>query len=654
MGMTDPAEQRRRSESPHALWLALLVFVGVGFAVLVMQVGFLGDDFQYLATIRNLDGVRDIMDYVVQPLGASFVWRPFVNLFWLIEYNLFGTHAILYHVLHLLLYVCITWLLYRVVKRIGGAKLAMVTAVIYFMTPYHYEGFVWLSSVTDLLALSGSLAAVYLFTQFRDTGKTRTLVWCVSAYALAILSKEFALMTPLVVLLVDLLFLGDRRGPGWKPIVSVYGSLLVATAAYLAARFAVLGNLSGSDPATAGHFVDSLRPEYLKMAVNSMTFRFNVAALARVSPSFADFWSQWHGYISVLTTAVLFSLGIPRFRDRQFWKLATFAIGLIVLFALPVLPLLGNINENLQHSRFLLASSAGVALLMAVLVTNEGNIARGMRLAKRGFLLCIIAVYAAALVINAGPWVRATRVVKSAVSDVGIRFPEITASTMPTLLYVHALPGSVDGAYAFHDLYSFSEAFFIRYQNQNVTVIPVGRYRSDEDVSFCSVSADRPTHLLWWKGDHFERSDETIAGWLSEPSGATFGFDSTESFVKNGWEAHDLMVRQTDDGLEFSDFGKNPRIELTLQQAVAASNLRRLTATFAGVGVADVALRWKTASRSEYTEFQSVPSLPARSFDVPLCAYTNWAIGGDITALELSFKRVRTRTVTLSRVTFGP
>lgn len=640
--------------SKRALWFVLLAFVVTGLSLFVTRVGFLGDDFQYLATIRNLDGVRDTANYVVQPLGASFVWRPFVNAFWLFEHTLFGTHAALYHLVHLFLYVGITWLLYRIVRRIGGAKLALVTVAIYFLTPYHYEGFVWLSSVTDLLALSGSLAAVFLFMQYRDSGKVRMLAWSAAAFALAILSKEFALMTPLVILLTDLLFFTEKRAHGWRPMVLVYGSLFVVTAAYLAGRIAVLGNLSGSDPDTAGHFIDSFKPTYLKMAVNSMTFRFNIAALSRVSPSFVEFWSQWHGYISVFTTAILFSLGMPRFRDRHFWKLATFAVGLIVLFALPVLPLLGNINENLQHARFLLAPSAGVALLMAVLVTDEGNIARGMRLAKRGFLLCIIVVYAVALVINAGPWLRATQIVGVAVNDVEERFPEISSAMKSTLLYVHALPGSVDGAYAFHDLSSFSEAFFMRYRNPSVTVVPVGRYESDQRNSLCKVSAERSVHLLWWKGDHFERADDVIAGWSSDPSGATLGFDSTETFVKSGWQAYDLMVKQTDYGLELSDFGDDPRIELVLQKVVPASDLRRFSATFSGNGAADVSLHWKTALKPEYTEFQSLPSIVANTFEVPLCAYTNWTIGGDITALELSFKRILSPTVTLSSVTFGP
>lgn len=623
-----------------------------GLAVFVSYIGFLGDDYQYLATIRNLDGIRDVVNYVVQPLGASFVWRPFVNAFWLFERTLFGTHAVPYHLVHLFLYAGISWLLYLIVKRIGGAKLATVTAAIYFLTPYHYEGFVWLSSVTDLLALGGSFGAVLLFVRYRDTGRLRFLAWSSTAYALAILSKEFALMTPFVILSIDLLFLGDRRGRGWRPFLSTYGTLIVVTALYLVGRVAVLGNLSGSDPNTARHFIDSLRPSYLKMAINSMTFRFNIAALSRVAPSFAEFWSRWHGYLSVFTTVILLSLGMTRFRDRQLWKLASFAAGLIVLFALPVLPLLGNINENLQHTRFLLAPSAGVALLMAVLVTDEGNIARGMRFAKRGFLLCIIVVYAFAMVINARPWLRATQVVDAAVNDVGARYPAIANAVLPTRLYVHALPGSVDGAYAFHDLYSFSEAFFMRYENPNVTVVPVGRYRSTERDSLCDTDQNGTSRLLRWKGDRFEPADDLIEGWKTRATGMTLGFDSTESFVRNGWQAHDLMVRQTDKGLELSDFGERPRLVLALQKPVAASDLRRFVATFAVDSAARMALRWKTVATNEYTEFQSIPSVATSSFEIPLCAYTNWAIGGEVTELALSFSKSNSPLV-VSKVEFG-
>ncbi|MFH0829250.1 MAG: glycosyltransferase family 39 protein [Candidatus Kerfeldbacteria bacterium] len=637
--------------SSRTLWLALLVCVGVGLFVLVTQVGFLGDDLRFLYDVEHAHGFREIVRYVMQPLGAAFVWRPFTNLFWFIERFVFGTNPVWYHLAHLLLYFCIVWLLYRIVKRIGGAKLAMVTTAIYFITPYHYEGFVWLSSVTDLLALSGSLAAIMLFIRYRDTGKLRMLMWACVAFFLATLSKEFALMTPFIILLIDLLFLRDGRGRGWKPFIVAYGSLFAITALYLVARIAVLGNLSGSNPNTVGSFIDSLKPSYLKMAVNSLTFRFNVAALARVNVPVADFWSRWHGYISVGTTAILFLLALPRFRDKNFWKLVVLAFGIIVLFALPVLPLLGNINENLQHTRFLLAPSAGVALLMAILVTNEGNIARGMRFAKRGFLFCIIAVYAVALLINAKPWIQASGVMSTAINDVAEGYPAIAHATGPILLYVHGLPGSVDGAYAFHDLYSFKEAFDIRFRNSNVTVVPVGRYRSPPEESLCETHDGTVVHLLGWRNDHLELSDETIAGWLLPPSSKmSFGFDSTESFISNHWEARDLMVRQVDNGVELSDFGSNPRIAFVLPEAIPVSDVRKLDVSFDGTAPEDFEFAWKTYDSPEYREFQSFPLTTIPTQSIQLCSYTNWMVGGYVTEIAIKFGNRAQEPVVIKKI----
>lgn len=651
-------ERNNPSSRRRTAGLVLLAAGAAALVAYVLRVGFLGDDLQFLFAAQHAHGFRGVWDYVVQPLGASFVWRPFVNLFWFAKWSLFHTAAWAYHAVSLALFFIATWFLYLIAKRFGGRTFALVAAAIFLVMPFHAEAIVWLSSVTDLLALLGSLVTLYLFIRYRDEGGTGTLTLCAIAFFLALCSKEFALMTPVIALWIDVLFQW-KKSHAWKPLARAYGTLAFVAVLYLILRVSVLGNLSGSNPGTTQSFIDSLQLAPLKMSVGSFLYLFNHAALSRISQPFADFWLRWRVYVTAVVVVLLFALNIARWKDARFWKLIGLSAGLIVLFSVPMLALLPHINENLQHSRFLYAPSVGVALLLATLVW-QGSEAKKEEMKGRkvsrytgyGLLALTIVVYAAGLAINLPPWVKATKVMTSAIDDIAANYAPIAHATTPTVLYIHAVPGAVDGAYAFHDLYSFRELFDLRFKNDNVTVVPVGRYQVEQRYSLCTTPATA-VHLLQWNGSGFDDKDAVLTSWII-PAGATpvLGFDSTETFVKNGWKADDLLVRQTGQGIELSDFGDTPTLTVSVTKTTLPSMNRSLEVALLGDQKVDLTIAWKSVGSTAYSAFQSVPFAVKGTSTLSLCVYPNWFVGSELAELQLRFPKNLSGAITIEHVLF--
>lgn len=629
----------------------LAALAAVILAGYVARDGFLGDDLQFVYAVQHAHGWHAIWNYIVQPLGASFVWRPMTNAFWFIEYTAFHTAAWAYHLTHITLFFCAAWLVYLIGRRVAGKAFGLVAALLFLVMPFHAEAIVWLSSVTDLLALLGSLLTIYLFIRYRDEGGTGTLSACCCAFFLAVCSKEFALMTPVVIALIDVLFVW-KRGTSWKSLLRPYSAIVVVAGLYLALRISVLGNLSGSNPGTTQSFIDSLKPASLKMSIGSFLFLFNHAALSRINQPFADFWLRWRVYVTAGVVALLFVLNYPRWKDQQFWRLVILSGGLIVLFSLPVLPLLPHINENLQHTRFLYAPSVGVAFLLTTLLWFGADGKKALRWVGMLLIGLTVAVYSFGLAINLPSWYRATTVMNEAMDDIQTHFATMTQATTPTTLYIHAVPGSVDGAYAFHDLYSFRELFTIRFSNQNVTVVPVGRYEAEHQYSLCTAPTSS-VHLLQWKGDHFDQEDSTLASWLTARTKTPdLGFTSSETFVQHGWKAQDMMVTQADNGIELSDFGDHPALVLPISITTLPSALHDLSLAFGSSERLSLSLAWKNSDSTDYSDFQSIDFAANGASTVSLCAYPNWFVGSELTELKVEFPKHHAGPITLTKLSF--
>lgn len=221
------------------LWLAgcfVLVFVIYGQTIFG---DFVFDDRNIVEHQAMLGDPNQIHKILSSPFWdqASGLYRPVTLLSYTINYIVFGPSPWGFHLVNLILYALLGWLIWLVSKRLFGSRLlAGLTAVLFLILPIHTEVVVNISGRSEILALGFSLLV------FRELLQERISWWRAGLWALlAMGSKETAIAAaPLAALVVYLKERNFSRELFLKYLYPVLG-MLGGAVLYFGARFLVLG-----------------------------------------------------------------------------------------------------------------------------------------------------------------------------------------------------------------------------------------------------------------------------------------------------------------------------------------------------------------------------------------------------------------------------
>lgn len=182
----------------------------------------------------------DVWLLVTQPFFREhlFYWRPLASLVMALGYcaGLFSVHLA-----SLLLHVLVTYLAFRIARRVlGDARAALGAAVLFAVHPVQVESVAWASAVAGPLS---SLFVLLAVDALQRWSPERGQWWCwrVAVWVLlALLSKENAVAA--VPLLAALACGSEGTRPRSRWLV-LCGWLVVVTAAWLALRALVMGRV---------------------------------------------------------------------------------------------------------------------------------------------------------------------------------------------------------------------------------------------------------------------------------------------------------------------------------------------------------------------------------------------------------------------------
>ena len=161
---------------------------------------------------------------VIEPLGIFKVWFSSVDglrdnhywpvtysLLWL-EYRLFATDPLGYHVVSLLLHFTVSVLIWRILVALG-VRGAWLAGLLFALHPIHAEPVTWVISQKDLLSALLQLCAMVAWLRYVDRPwSQRGLTWCavgLLALTAAILSKSAAATLPATLLIIQWYRNGD-------------------------------------------------------------------------------------------------------------------------------------------------------------------------------------------------------------------------------------------------------------------------------------------------------------------------------------------------------------------------------------------------------------------------------------------------------------
>jgi len=400
---------------------AALLAAIAGFAVFAptLRYGFVWDDratVLFNREIRSLanapsfftghafsgaaDALRDIQ--IVQ------YYRPVWVLSLAVDHALWGERASGYHLtnvfLHALASGLTAWLVFELV---GCAMAAALAGTLFAVHPVHAEAVAWVSARNELLLCVFLQLAFIACVRLRRGAGAGARVLCLASFALALLSKETAVLFPAIVLLYE--WAGRRAGKAPRTATRPwrrYGwALLLAAvaAAFMAFRAGIVSPLPVHEPlvtrlATApGLVLQNLRLLFVPIGLKVLhTFEplsspFSAAALLPAALLL--------GVLALLPSAFRFDVNLG------------FGLGWILLALIPVSGLAALLQPTPIAERYLYLPSVGWAIAVGSLIAGVLRPAGGARATPRwparalqAAALVAIPVLAAAALAHSRPW----------------------------------------------------------------------------------------------------------------------------------------------------------------------------------------------------------------------------------------------------------
>ena len=142
--------------------------------------------------------------------GGGGYYRPIVMVLYTLEYHLWGDHPFGYHLVSILLHLLNVFLVYRLLQRLfQNGKVSFLGALLFASHPLHTEAISYLPSRGDLLGAFFCLTSLLLYRSHKQILRGSSLL----LFAMALLSKESAVIFPALLLVMDL---SEPDGKGWK------------------------------------------------------------------------------------------------------------------------------------------------------------------------------------------------------------------------------------------------------------------------------------------------------------------------------------------------------------------------------------------------------------------------------------------------------
>jgi hypothetical protein len=322
----------------------------------------------------------------------SFYYRPMFVLFLMAGYQVAERSPLRWHWIVLLLHAAVGILVFVVMDKslAAAAKmddknrrlLAALTAGIYVVHPAQSESVAWIAGLVNPLGTVFLLGAFYFYLSYREKPEkpVARLTAALGLFAMAVLSKESTITLVLIVAAYELFIFNREAGFLKRARVAATQAApyaLVAVA-YMTLRYSVLKVLSGHHRnlnfpddfaltvADNLRTVPALLMGYMKIAFLPVNLSFMYDFGYVRSLGLMSFWMPLVVLFAAIGLLVYLSKRMPEVRLAAIW---------MVVPLLPHLSTLVFTSDEIIHDRYLYLPMAGVALLLAALLTRARRIA---------------------------------------------------------------------------------------------------------------------------------------------------------------------------------------------------------------------------------------------------------------------------------------
>lgn len=331
---------------------------------------FLSDDLVLIALFSKL-GPLGL--WVNHQHGQSLFFRPVLSLISYVDYQIWGTHPLGYHLTNLLFHflntVCvglITFFLSQSLRidRVYKILLPYLAAFIFLLLPTHTEVVSWISARTDDISTFFGLFSFTIYLAYKYYQKPLYLIISAASFLCALLSKEAVVSYPGIILLYELYEWGLKRNQRntLAARFSIFSLFIWTLIFYLCIRYIKIGELVGG----YGEEIH-LKIDWTHILQNIVIYPTRSFLTPQPNWDFQFWLIAFMGLILlflICTTVCL--LHQPSYSDVP--KLLIFLLGAFYTLILPAITVFVSTVDT-QGERYLYFASAFMAIFIALILT---------------------------------------------------------------------------------------------------------------------------------------------------------------------------------------------------------------------------------------------------------------------------------------------
>lgn len=332
-------------ESWHPFfWIAMLIFL-VYSTAFFSKIVYLDDNvlitgqYQFNKNLSNIPQAFNEDIFRTSHNGGTF-YRPILRLTFMLDAQ-FGEGSIVFisHFTNILLHILTIWLLFKFLLKLNIKKeTAFLFALIFSIHPLAAQTVAFIPGRNDSLLAIFIFLPLIFFINFLQTQKNKYLLWHLLFFALALFTKETAIVLPIICAIYFLIFIGRKEIIKKYKIYLKFGLGWIGIGIFwFLARRSVLHNFIGN---AEYNFLLSISKNLLSLipAVGKIFLPFNLS----VFPVMKDMPFSY-GLISLVLLAIWFCLSKKK-------NLKLIAFGFLWFFVFILLTLIKPINTVPEFS----------------------------------------------------------------------------------------------------------------------------------------------------------------------------------------------------------------------------------------------------------------------------------------------------------------
>jgi len=320
------------------LIIAVLVLILYGR---VIQFGYVGLDDKALildnySFIRNLSNIKTafIHDVFYNPKNSGtqiIYYRPLMTLSLMMDSQFGEQSSKFYHIVNIILHLACCFLLFRFFTLLKyRPDVSFCATILFAIHPILSEAVSWIPGRNDSMLTLFSVASLFCFTRFLETRKTKTFIFHLLFFALALFTKETAIFLPLISWLYYVLIYTKENAhkkftSGIGSFYILIGYLIIGLVWFLLRGIALAH--SAADLSIL-HLIDLFitnLPMYLQV-LQKLIVPYNLSTMSSVADT-----NFWVGFISIAAL-----IGLLFFSKQKRWNYIIFGFIWFNIFLLPV------------------------------------------------------------------------------------------------------------------------------------------------------------------------------------------------------------------------------------------------------------------------------------------------------------------------------